>query len=128
MRAVKEDKNYYALEFSNRGGLVMPILLELEFADGRKERMHIPAEIWRRNPHTVRKLLILEKENELASVVVDPDWETADADVENNFYPRRIIPSRLEAFKAKASGFSARDIMQDIKTELDKEKDEGKEQ
>ncbi len=128
LRAVKEDKNYYALEFSNRGGLVMPILLELEFADGRKERMHIPAEIWRRNPHTVRKLLILEKENELASVVVDPDWETADADVENNFYPRRIIPSRLEAFKAKASGFSARDIMQDIKTELDKEKDEGKEQ
>merc|ERR1712137_684324 len=28
-RAVKEDKNYYVLDFSNKGGLVMPIILEL---------------------------------------------------------------------------------------------------
>ena len=126
LRAVKEDKNYYVLEFSNVGGLVMPIILQLEFADGSKERMHIPAEIWRRNPHTVRKLLVFEKAKELASVVVDPNWETADADVENNYYPRRIIPSRLESFKEKRSGFSRRDIMQDSKTKLDKGNKEDK--
>ena len=124
-RAVKEDKNYYVLEFSNNGGLVMPIILDLEFADERKERLHIPAEIWRRNPDTVRKLIVLEKGDELISATVDPDWETADADIDNNSYPRRIIPSRIESFKEKRTGLSRRDIMQDSKTELkDEDEDE----
>ena len=51
----------------------------------------------------------------------------ADADVENNHYPRRIIPSRIEAFKTPdREGMEHRDIMQDIKTELktEDEKDE----
>ena len=50
-------------------------------------------------------------------------------DVENNHYPRRIIPSRIEAYKSKPrSGKVYRDIMQDIKTELKTdEKDEEKE-
>jgi hypothetical protein len=120
-RAVEEDKNYYVLEFSNVGGLVMPIILGLEFADGSDERIYIPAEIWRRNPHKVRKLLVFDKETELAQVIVDPNWETADADIENNYYPRRIIPSRVEAFKRERSGLARRDIMQDIKTELDED-------
>jgi len=129
-RAVKEDKNYYVLEFTNVGGLVMPIILGMEFADGSKQRMQIPAEIWRRNPATVRKLIVLEKGVELLSVVVDPDWETADADITNNAYPRKIIPSRIEAFKAKkAEGFPHRDIMQDSKTELKSDEDnDGKEE
>jgi len=119
-RALEEDKNYYVLEFSNLGGLVMPIILELEFVDGRKERMQIPAEIWRRNPDTVRKLIVSKKENELKGVVVDPNWETGDANVDNNAYPRKIIPSRIEAYKTKKrEGFSRRDLMQDSKTELE---------
>ncbi|WP_221033138.1 M1 family metallopeptidase [Actomonas aquatica] len=128
-RAVAEDKNYYVLEFSNLGGLVTPIILELEFADGRSERRYIPAEIWRRNPHQVRKLIVLEKGDELTSVVIDPDWETGDANVDNNAYPRRIIPSRIESYKDKREGFTNRDIMQDIKTELksDEAKDDADE-
>ncbi len=125
-RAVAEDAEYYALEFSNVGGLVMPIILGLEFVDGSTERMYIPAEIWRRNPHRVSKLLVFEKGRELKQIIVDPNWETADADVENNYYPRRITPSRVEAFKFRNPfSFDRRDIMQDIKTEL--ETDEGDE-
>ena len=120
-RAVKEDKNYYVLKFSNIGGLVMPIILELELSTGKKERIHIPAEIWRRNPKEVRKLIILEKGTELTSVIIDPDWETADANIENNHYPRRMIPSRLESYKSKRSGLSNRDIMKDSKTKLKKD-------
>ena len=124
-RALEEDKNYYVLEFSNLGGLVMPIILELEFVDGRKERMQIPAEIWRRNPDTVRKLIVLKKGDELKGVVVDPNWETGDANVDNNAYPRKIIPSRIEAYKdKKREGFSRRDLMQDSKTELKKDEDD----
>jgi hypothetical protein len=118
-RAVAEDAEYYALEFSNVGGLVMPIILGLEFTDGATERMYIPAEIWRRNPHKVSKLLVFEKGRELKQIIVDPNWETADADLENNYYPRRLTPSRVEAFKFKNPfTFDRRDIMQDIKTEL----------
>lgn len=124
-RAVKEDQNYYVLDFSNQGGLVMPIILELSFADGSKENLTLPAEIWRRSPKAISKLIVSDKE--LTSVVVDPKWETADVNVENNHYPRRIIPSRIETYKSKRKGLVRRDIMQDIKTELDKdEKEDGK--
>jgi hypothetical protein len=118
-RAIKEDKNYYVLEFSNQGGLVMPIILELTFTDGTKDEVRIPAEIWRRTHKAVQKLIVTDKDKELQSVVVDPRWETADTNVDNNHYPRQIIPSRIEAYKQKArSGKVQRDIMQDIKTEL----------
>lgn len=111
-RAVKEDANYYVLNFSNKGGLVMPIILGLTFKDGKTEKMTIPAEIWRRNSHEVAKLLVFPKGKELVQVVVDPDWETADADIENNHYPRRIIPSRIEAFKSERSKARvSRDLM-----------------
>jgi hypothetical protein len=123
-RAVKEDKNYYVLEFSNKGGLVMPIILELTFADGSIENQYIPAEIWRRTPKAVNKMIITDKDKELVSVTIDPRWETADVDISNNHYPRQIIPSRIEAYKKKKSTQKvSRDIMQDIKTELKKDSD-----
>lgn len=118
-RAVEEDKNYYVLEFSNKGGLVMPIILELTFADGSTDNQYIPAEIWRRTPKAVNRLIITDKDKELVSVTVDPRWETADVDVSNNHYPRKIIPSRIEAYKTKKrTGKVYRDIMHDVKTEL----------
>ncbi|MBE0365461.1 hypothetical protein PULV_b0034 [Pseudoalteromonas ulvae UL12] len=123
-RALKEDKNYYVMEFSNHGGLVMPILLHLTYTDGTTEDQYIPAEIWRRNDKKVQKLIVTDKNKELKEVTVDPSWETADVDIENNHYPRRIIPSRIEVFKAKKrTGKVNRDIMQDIKTELKKDDD-----
>ncbi len=121
-RAIKEDKNYYVLDFSNLGGLVMPILLEINYRGGKKEMMYIPAEIWRRSPAKVSKLVVTDKEVE--SFVVDPQWETADVDVENNHYPRRIIPSRIEAFKAEKSLDPVyRDIMHDVTTEKEAPKE-----
>lgn len=117
-RAVAEDKAYYILEVSNLGGLVMPIILGVEFTDGMQTRIDLPAEIWRRNPHQISKLLVFDQGKEISQIILDPEWETADADIENNYYPRRIVPSRLEAYKYQRDfSFSRRDIMQDIKTE-----------
>ena len=122
-RAVSEDLNYYILELSNKGGLVMPVILEMEYADGSKEEIRLPAEIWRRNATQVKKLIV--SENELRSVAIDPMQETADADIENNYYPRRIIPSRIESFKSEGGGsLIGRDVMQDIKTQLKTDDDE----
>ncbi|WP_193039217.1 M1 family metallopeptidase [Pseudoalteromonas nigrifaciens] len=127
-RAIEEDQNYYVMEFSNVGGLVMPILLELTFEDGSKEERYIAAEIWRRNYKNVQKLIVTDKNKSLMSVTIDPRWETADVDIENNNYPRRIIPSRIEVFKKeKSKAKVSRDIMQDIKTELKKDEPKGDE-
>ena len=116
-RAVEENKNYYVLNFSNLGGLVMPILLQLTFEDDSVQDMYIPAEIWRKTPDAVSKLIVTDKV--LKQVGVDPKWLTADVDVENNHYPRQIIPSRIEAFKReKSKDLVERDIMQDSKTKL----------
>ncbi len=118
-RAVKEDQNYYVMEFNNHGGLVMPILLRVSYSDGSVEDVNIPAEIWRRTAKQVKKLWITDKE--ISAVEIDPYWETADVDIDNNHYPRKILPSRIEAFKYKSPSRSTkvyRDIMQDIKTEL----------
>ena len=116
-RAISEDKHYYLMEFSNVGGLVMPILAQLTFADGSTQRMNIPAEIWRRSPKQVKKMFVTDQE--LVHVEVDPLWETADADVENNHYPRRIIPSRIEAFKTEPRDrLIDREIMRDLNAEI----------
>ncbi|MCO7224362.1 M1 family metallopeptidase [Pleionea sp. CnH1-48] len=119
LRAIKEDKNYYVVDFSNLGGLVMPILLEVTYDNDEKELMHFPAETWRRSPHAVSKLIVTDRK--IKSLTLDPQWETADVDIENNFYPRRFIPSRIEAFKdKKRKQMEYRDIMQDIKTKVKK--------
>lgn len=111
-RAVEEDLNYYVLEFSNRGGLVMPIILGISYADGSDEELYIPAEIWRRSPGAVRKLLV--REGDISEIVVDPHWETADVDVTNNHYPRQFVPSRIELFKREDK---RRNLMSDLRVE-----------
>ena len=124
-RAVKEDKSYYVLEFSNIGGLVMPILLQMEFADGSEQNVHIPAEIWRRNARKVRKLFVFDKGVEIKQVTIDPNWETGDADIENNHYPRRIVPSRIEAFKSERDpSFARKDLMHDSRQDLEPVEDD----
>ncbi len=118
-RAVKEDKNYYVMSFSNHGGLVMPIIVEMTFEDGSKEMLRIPAEIWRRTHKQVQKLVVTDKGKNLVSVELDPRWETADVDVNNNHYPRKIIESRIEAFKREDSKAKVqRDLMHESKTKL----------
>jgi hypothetical protein len=111
-RAVEENANYYILEFSNLGGLVMPVILGITYADGSEEELRMPAEIWRRSPKALRKLLIRDKE--IAQIIVDPHWETADANVENNHYPRQFVPSRLEMYRYKRK---ERNLMSDLRVE-----------
>lgn len=87
------------MEFSNRGGLVMPIILKISYADKSVEHLKIPAEIWRLNPKQVSKSIIRKKK--IVAIAVDPFWETADIDVSNNYWPAKIIKTPLELFKDK---------------------------
>ena len=90
------DDNYYYVTFSNNGGLVMPIIVELTYENGQTEMVRLPAEIWRRNPKTVTKLFISPKK--LVGVEVDPRWETADVDRSDNALPRKFEEKRLDLF------------------------------
>ena len=61
-------------------------------------------------------------------MTIDPEWETGDADINNNAFPRKILPSRIEAYKSSSSfSFKRRDIMHDSTTELDTDEEEGEE-
>lgn len=93
-------KNFYELQFSNKGGLVMPIILEWTFKDGTKETERIPAQVWRMNENKLTKVFI--KDKEVSAVRLDPMRETADIDESNNSWPRPVSePSKFQIFKAR---------------------------
>ncbi|PRY10359.1 peptidase M1-like protein [Pontibacter ummariensis] len=89
--------NFYEVGFKNLGGLVMPLIVRMEFEDGTDEVVNIPAEIWRYNNDEITKVFVTEKP--VVSFTLDPQLQTADTDLENNFFPRRLAPSRFEIFK-----------------------------
>lgn len=91
------EENYYELKFSNKGGLVMPVIVKLNYKNGTSETRKFPAEIWRQNEKVIYKILVLD--NELASVEIDPDEITADIDKNNNYFPREEVKSRFDKFK-----------------------------
>lgn len=92
-------KNFYQLTFSNKGGLVMPLIIEWTFADGTKETDRISAYIWRKNENEVTK--VFAKDKQVVAVKLDPLRETADIDESNNSWPREAAPSQFELFKAQ---------------------------
>ena len=56
-----EDKNIYEVTLSNKGGLVMPVIIEWTYKDGTKEIERIPAEIWRVNEKKITKVFVKDK-------------------------------------------------------------------
>lgn len=90
-------KNFYELEFALKGGLVMPVILGFTFTDGSVHKEYIPAEIWRMNNKTAKKVFWFDKE--VQSITLDPNLETADIDRSNNYWPKRNVPSRFTLFK-----------------------------
>jgi len=108
-RAAADDDYVYFMDFSNIGGLVSPLPLNITNADGSVEFMMIPAEIWRRNSVAVTKMLI--RDQPIVAIEVDPRRETADADFSNNHFPGRIDKSRIELYKDQDE---TRDLMSDM--------------
>lgn len=97
-----KNKFLYELSFSNRGGLVMPIIVEFTYKDGTKEIDRIPAQIWRHNELKTSKFYVKDKEVE--SILIDPLRETADIDTSNNTWGGKAKESKFKTFKAKAGG------------------------
>lgn len=94
-----EDKNFYEITFTNKGELVMPIIIEWTFKDGSKEIEKIPAEIWRNNEKTVTKVFL--KDKEVTDIKLDPKEETSDIKTEDNVFPRSASGNKFDAIKKK---------------------------
>jgi hypothetical protein len=101
-KAKYADANLYEITFLNKGGLVMPIIVEFTFADGTKETKRIPAQIWRKNENKVTKVFYTNKK--AVSIKLDPMRETADIDENNNSWPKVAEPSKFTLFKTKSVG------------------------
>ena len=79
----------------------MPVIVEWTYRDGTKEVENIPAEVWRLNETEFTKVFV--KDKEVASVVIDPNQQTADINLQDNVFPRTEDPSPFDEFKKKSS-------------------------
>ncbi len=95
-----QNKNIYEVTLSNKGGLVMPVIIEWTYKDGSKEIDRIPAEIWRTNETKVVKTFV--KEKEVVNIVLDPQKETADISMEDNVFPKVAQPNKFDDLKKKS--------------------------
>jgi hypothetical protein len=111
---LKEGKHLYLVDFSNLGGLVTPLVLEIQLASGKKYVERVPAEVWRYSPKKITKLIITDEP--MVGLTQDPFLETADTDTSNNAWPRKATPSRLELFKTKQQDDMMKDYQEKLKT------------
>jgi len=101
-KTLKDIPNYfYEVTFEKPGGLVMPIIVELEYEDGTKDRHKFPAQIWRYNDKMVSK--VFKNVKEIKKITIDPDLETADIDTSNNSWPKKDN-SKFDKFRKKLKG------------------------
>ncbi|MCT4698607.1 M1 family metallopeptidase [Tenacibaculum haliotis] len=91
-------KFMYQVEFEKPGGIPMPIIVELTYADGTKKREMFPAQIWMNNDNKVYRVFSSAKE--VTNITVDPDFETADVDTSNNSWPKKTA-NKFDKFKNK---------------------------
>ncbi len=100
--AVKEPKFFYQVTFDKPGGIPMPLIVEYTYADGTKENITYPPEIWRKNDSEVSRVIASEKE--LVGILVDPKAETADIDTTNNSWPKKEEKSDFDKMKNNIKG------------------------
>jgi hypothetical protein len=96
-----DNKNIYEVTLSNKGGLVMPVIIQWTYKDGSKEIERIPAEIWRINENKVTKVFV--KDKEVTSIVLDPQQEITDVNAQDNVFPKSQSASKFDEFKKRTN-------------------------
>ena len=82
VRAMQDSAYIY---LSNRGQMVMPVMLELTYADGSKETRALPIEMWNLGSRFTARVATPKP---LAAVSVDPKRIYPDVDRSNNTWSR----------------------------------------
>ena len=98
-KLLEKELYIYQVDIENLGGLVMPIILKIEYEDNTEEFHRIPAEIWRFDDKIVSKTFKTSKK--VRSFTLDPYLEIADIDKSNNHFPPVINKTKFELYKEK---------------------------
>jgi hypothetical protein len=102
-KLLESGMNYYTLKIKNKGGLVMPVIIQATFEDGTTQDYRFPAEIWRLNDAEITKAIPTKKK--VKKFTLDPYFEIADIDTANNAYPREPeAPTKFQLMKARTFG------------------------
>lgn len=112
---LKTERNFYLVDFSNVGGIVMPLPLRLEYTDGSTEDMILAAEIWRHDTGKCSKLFMTRKE--VKTIILDPRDELADCDIENNVWPRRLVKTKFQLYNQESGINPMREMMKPAEDE-----------
>ncbi len=122
-RAKYANKHLYEISFTNKGGLVMPIIVQFTFEDGTTQTERIAAQIWRKDEKHVTKVFMTDKP--ATAIKLDPMRETADIDESNNNWPKIDEPSKVALYKMNGGNrrnpaASAPNPMQNAQKKTDK--------
>jgi Peptidase family M1 domain len=97
-KILAEKKNFYVLKIKNKGGLVMPIVVQAVFEDGTTQDFRFPVEIWRLNNKEIKKTIPTTKK--VAKWKLDPYFELPDVDSSDNTFPKEPEqPTRFQLMK-----------------------------
>jgi hypothetical protein len=96
------EVNLYELKFSNKGGMVMPVIIEWTYKDGTKETEVVPVTVWGKNENVFTK--VFKKDKEVVSIVLDPKKETADINPSNGSWPVKEMPTKFQIYKGWSTG------------------------
>jgi hypothetical protein len=91
---LKNPKYFYEVEFNMPGGMPMPIIVQITYEDGTVDNYKYPAQIWRKNNETAKKVYATNKA--IKQIQIDPKLETADIDVTNNSWPKVEVKSKFD--------------------------------
>jgi hypothetical protein len=101
IETIAGKKRLYELSFSNKGGFVMPLIIEWTYKDGTKEVDRIGVNVWRKNENKVVKTFL--KDMEVVNIKLDPYRETADIDEKNNVWPVVSEPTKFQLYKSRGA-------------------------
>ncbi|KOS06517.1 aminopeptidase [Flavobacterium akiainvivens] len=96
---LKQPKYFYEVSFDKPGGMLMPIIVELTFADGSTETQTFPVQIWRKGNQTASRVFATDKR--VTKITLDPKLQTADVDVSNNVWPKAAVKDKFDELEKK---------------------------
>lgn len=91
---LKQPKYFYELTFDKPGGMLMPIIVQLNYEDGTSETQTFPVQIWRKNNQTAIRVIATDKK--VVKFQLDPKLQTADIDLTNNMWPREALKTKFD--------------------------------
>ena len=91
---LKQPKYFYELTFNKPGGMLMPVIVQLNYEDGTSETQTFPVQIWRKNNQGAIRVIATDRK--VVKFQLDPKLQTADIDVTNNMWPREAVKTKFD--------------------------------